>query len=256
MRAVLLIFPKMKIYVINLDRSFERLQNMAQLLNKMGLSFVRVPAVDGNLIEAQSFCSTPNWRYPYVMTNGEIGCFLSHRRCWESLVESGEEWALILEDDCLFSDRARNYMSSTSWIPNGVDIVQLFHTQHLTVYKETLEIQSNQLLKLRASSPVGAFAYLISRRAAQRALDLSVTVDGPVDNFLHGDFFPLSQSYPTWRLKFGVVRVDDKTTTIEGRSQKNRMMNKYRLHPQRLLKKLCLKIKKCFLVHYHQVWLS
>lgn len=246
----------MKTYLINLDRSVERLKDMNSKAQAIGISFERVKAVDGGKLDnLENYCQVPNNHYPYVLTAGEVACFLSHRKCWEKLVESSQDWALILEDDCIFSARATPYLSNTDWIPAGVDLIQLFYTQHETVYKESLPLKDgNELLKLDCSSPVGSFAYFISRTAAIKALSLSSVVQGPVDNFLHGDYFEFKKYFPTWRLKFGVVRVDDLTTTIIGRSNKSQKLNFYRLSPSRFIAKLGQKYRRKKLMHMHQVW--
>ena len=40
--------------------------------------------------------------YHRQMTMGEIGCFLSHYRIWENIVERKQNEVLILEDDVRF----------------------------------------------------------------------------------------------------------------------------------------------------------
>jgi len=39
------------------------------------------------------------------MTPGEVGCALSHMKAYENLIHSGEEYALILEDDVIGNDK-------------------------------------------------------------------------------------------------------------------------------------------------------
>jgi len=38
-------------------------------------------------------------RYPFPLGNGEIACFLSHRRAWQAIVDAGHDAGLIAEDD-------------------------------------------------------------------------------------------------------------------------------------------------------------
>ncbi|MEM4620005.1 MAG: glycosyltransferase family 25 protein [Desulfurococcaceae archaeon] len=40
-----------------------------------------------------------------LMTPGEVGCALSHMKAYENLIHSGEEYALILEDDVIGNDK-------------------------------------------------------------------------------------------------------------------------------------------------------
>lgn len=90
--------------LINLDKNSERLAFMRKQLNSLGIPFIRVPGVYGKLLstEEKDAClikpapKDREWLYP--LNENEIGCFLSHKKCWEMLLESPEAWALILED--------------------------------------------------------------------------------------------------------------------------------------------------------------
>lgn len=50
----------MKCYVINLDRSADRLAHMRREFDRIGLLFVRMPAVDGNDIPESDGLSEPD----------------------------------------------------------------------------------------------------------------------------------------------------------------------------------------------------
>lgn len=95
----------MKAYVINLKRSPERKMYMQKILQT--LSFLEpefVTAVDGKAMseemkekqfDVDKFYSRYS-RYPLL---GEIGCTLSHQKCYRKIVEENEPYVLILEDD-------------------------------------------------------------------------------------------------------------------------------------------------------------
>lgn len=111
---------------INLDRREDRKQRMEQLAAPhpwLSASMQRISAVDGrgldwkDLVDNQLFTrqaaataqravkekratigSTP-LECSSHLTLGGCGCALSHRKAWETLVESTSRWALILEDD-------------------------------------------------------------------------------------------------------------------------------------------------------------
>lgn len=123
--------------IINLDRSKDRWQHMMGQLNSLGMkdgAFVRISAVDGRKLTTQQLadavaplCSVAKADFPGALTNTEIGCFLSHKKCWHQLLKSQEEWGLILEDDIRFSQEIRRFIQTDDWIPDGVSVVQL-HT--------------------------------------------------------------------------------------------------------------------------------
>lgn len=97
----------MKAYVINLERSPERKIYMQELLKKhSSLDVEFVAAVDGKELneddkkrqfDVDKFYS----RYSLYPRPGEIGCTLSHQKCYRKIVEEDIPYALILEDDII-----------------------------------------------------------------------------------------------------------------------------------------------------------
>lgn len=98
-----------EIYLINLKRRPERLRKMQEVLRLIGMDFKRVEAVDGYNLTEQHLSSInflPDYRDPYhnrPMKLGEIGCFLSHYKVWEYIVNNGHQRAIVLEDDVRFT---------------------------------------------------------------------------------------------------------------------------------------------------------
>ena len=247
----------MKIYLVNMDRSTDRLSIMKERLSNLGLTFERISAVDGYKLSQveKEMVVAPNLRYPYNLTLGEVGCFLSHKKCWQEFLNSNEEWALILEDDSVFHLKAREYFQSTAWIPKECDLIQFNFTTDNTYSDKTIELPNgSHLVRVKYSSPCGTYAYLISKKAAKIALTLARKVEGPIDNFLFGMFFEFPKKIAFWRLQECVVRVtDDVAPTITGRGSKNKRMNLFKIHPARLMEKIRINRgrKKCRQVIQH-----
>lgn len=97
----------MKAYVINLERSIERKAYMQQILKHMPfLAAEFVSAVDGKAMNdgermARFDVKRFKCRYDVDVRPGEIGCTLSHQKCYRKIIENNERYALILEDDIL-----------------------------------------------------------------------------------------------------------------------------------------------------------
>ena len=248
----------MKVYLVNMDRSTDRLEIMQRRLSSLGLEYERVSAVDGSKLstEDKKFVVSPNWRYPYSLTPGEVGCFLSHKKCWQNLIDSGEPWALVLEDDSVFHPNAKDYFQSTEWIPDGVQLIQFSYTKDSTFSDKTVILPNgSHLVRVKHSSPCGTYAYLISREAAKRALELSNQVEGPIDNFMFGMFFDFPKEISNWRLQECVVKViDDVAPTISGRGRQNKTHNCYKIHPLRMAEKIRISFGRLFLNKVVQRW--
>ncbi len=104
------------ILVINLERRPDKYERMMSRIKELGLDkhakVIRVDAVDGTIINNQwldvnGIKPLPDYYDSYRgrgITMGEIGCSVSHHKCWEMIAEEGGSIgsALILEDDAQF----------------------------------------------------------------------------------------------------------------------------------------------------------
>jgi glycosyl transferase family 25 len=98
-----LVQTNLSIRVINLSSEGERLQTTANLLAKANLTWSRLDAVDGRKADLQTHPLNNPGRQKYLfgkpLTNGEIGCFLSHFQALKEFSTAPEPFLLILEDD-------------------------------------------------------------------------------------------------------------------------------------------------------------
>ena len=94
--------------VVNLNRSPERWKAIKTQLDRLKIPVERLEAVDGKLLSEEvvgNLTSSVHFSMGRELERGEIGCFLSHRKCWERLLDTDEKYALVLEDDLILSDR-------------------------------------------------------------------------------------------------------------------------------------------------------
>lgn len=169
---------QLKTYLINLDRSSERLQYMDDLLRRLGVSFTRISAVDGKEIDRPDTAST-------ALTLPEIGCFLSHRSVWKRMVLEGISVALIIEDDIELSPDLPLLIKDQQWLPGDDFIIKLDTTGTRVALAETgLKAPTGRNLLELKGRHCGTGGYLLSNAAARRLIELSKTMTVPVDLFL------------------------------------------------------------------------
>lgn len=220
--------------MINLDESKDRWLRVAGRLNELGLVFKRISAVNGRMlmdkeIEALTYPLDhfeTKVRFTRNLTRGEIGCFLSHRKCWEALVESGEKYAIVMEDDIRISSLAALYMKNDEWLPSECDICQLSSLGEKIkgrVKEKKFEIANGvEIVQPVSPAPLGTQCYIISAFAAKVALRMSQRLPCPVDNFLFSPWFVFSKIFPTWRLSPVLVVPDVQfDSVIGGRSRRS-----------------------------------
>ena len=93
--------PSHQIYLINLDRSTERLAQFRQQTDALNLEFTRIAAVDGALHFPQG---QTDHRYYRPLAPSEMGCYTSHVQTLNLFIESDFDFAIILEDDCIIQN--------------------------------------------------------------------------------------------------------------------------------------------------------
>ena len=95
----------MKIFIVNLQSSVDRRERMKFLLAEKGITdYEFIEAVDGRKMSEEEqehvFDQKKAFQwYGRICRPGEIGCTLSHQKCYRKMVDEGIDVALILEDD-------------------------------------------------------------------------------------------------------------------------------------------------------------
>lgn len=91
----------LKIFLINMDKSKDRLDFMSDQLHRLHLPFERQEGIDGKKYDFSSVYDESLSRKlnGTPLANVEKGCALSHRNILEKVVVENIEYALILEDD-------------------------------------------------------------------------------------------------------------------------------------------------------------
>ena len=94
-----------KCFIIHLQRAKKRKKFVEDIVNKVPIISEIIYAVDGSSLSEKKINSIYsnkkiyNPKYPFKLTSGEIGCFLSHREAWRRIVDQKLEAGLIIEDD-------------------------------------------------------------------------------------------------------------------------------------------------------------
>lgn len=170
----------MKVYLINLDRSPERLAHMQALLDGLGIAFERIPAVDGRTLTADDLAGAgPS------MSRGEIGCFLSHLQAWSLIAAGREPFSAVVEDDIHIAPALGAFIRDADWIPPDADIVKLeTMLRPIAMDRSAIQVASGHELRRLRSTHSGTAGYIISAKTA-RSLSARCTVpDRPVDALL------------------------------------------------------------------------
>jgi glycosyl transferase family 25 len=116
-----------------------------------------------------------------TLLRGEIGCYLSHRACWEYIVKNNISNALIFEDDAEFGTAAQWRLKHQviPTLPSNWNLVLL--ARNRKVVKDRVKINGMWAIPGRSW---GLWAYMISIRVARSLLHQSLPINEAVDTFV------------------------------------------------------------------------
>jgi glycosyl transferase family 25 len=179
----------MKAYVINLDRDPERMAHMERQGKQFGIDWQRVAAADklDERIAARAARAQPSL-LGFSMSAGAMAVFESHRKAWKLIVDSGEDHGAVFEDDTICGGGLAQLLATSDWIPADCDVAKLetFLVRATVSTTPASEYMGRKTLRLYGRH-LGACAYVVSRRTAERLLRLTETITDPVDEFLFNE---------------------------------------------------------------------
>lgn len=166
-------------YVINLQRRPDRMSNFLEHYNSSDMSrvpFVKFEAIDGSQLDIERVplselaraelkeIETTGFRSKhYQLTKGAIGCYLSHVKIWEDVMQKGHDIVLILEDDAKVpSDILHKMNQCIVQIPVDWDVVLLGY-----ICNECVEHSSYK----KVERFMLTHSYLITRTAIDKILE-------------------------------------------------------------------------------------
>lgn len=162
---------KINAYIVNLATSTARKEYMQELLRAYSyINPVFIEAVDGHVFSVEERKKafddiTCYKRYGRLINGGEVGCTLSHFKCYNKLAKSNDKFVLILEDDITIM----RDLNELDWA--GI-------TEFMSVDEPRIMFLSGDYWYwdkkpvTRVFSAVGSYAYFINRAAAQRIVKI------------------------------------------------------------------------------------
>lgn len=160
---------RLKTFIINLEKSAVRNKYMKDLLSPypfLDIEFLK--AIDGRLLSDEERSSRFDYAkskkvYGRTLNAGEVGCALSHREVYETLLKRNEPYALVLEDDIAIQ-RNLNLLPLEE-----IDKIMRSSRPRAFMLSGDFSFYRKKPV-IRIYSAVGAYAYIINKAAAKRIL--------------------------------------------------------------------------------------
>ena len=180
---------KISAFVISLERAVERRPHARWIESNVPLPCVSLSAVDGIAMTAEAVADIykrriHDPRYPHALRRGEIGCFLSHRKAWQAIIDQKLDAALIVEDDVTFdADSLRETIDFVLENMVAGDYIQ-FQVRDIDSSGPVFVRDEKHSLIQPRPAPLRTTAQIVTWAAAKRLLELTTCIDRPVDAFL------------------------------------------------------------------------
>ena len=191
-----------KIFVISLENSIQRRENVSKLFKQFEIDFEFFNAIDGYKLDINDF------KKKSILNLGEIGCLYSHKCVYQQIILESIQEAIIFEDDIYFDTKFIQFYRSwiNSNIKNKFDLIKLgfasgstFDYKNGISYNPFTSIRYNNLNIVRPSErSYGSFAYIITRECACELLNIIENNFKPIDIIL--------QETPIYNINFFVLK--------------------------------------------------
>lgn len=165
----------MDAYIVSLKTASDRKKYMTSLLSsEKSITINWIEAVDGRVfsddeIDEKFDCKKFRQHYLKNPKPGEIGCTLSHQKCYNKLLQSSSKSVLILEDDIVLNDNIRDIIPKIENILNtNKPIIILLSGWFWYLTKKEFD-NNRQLCKV--CDGYLTHAYAINREAAQLMIE-------------------------------------------------------------------------------------
>jgi len=201
-------------YVISLPHESLRRKTILKKLRNVPGDFEFFDAIDGNKINLLEHIDYQGLKrrlcYGKDLTRGELGCFFSHRAVLKKIVKNKDPIALVLEDDVILSGDFKMVLDRLINCSYPWEAVRFLGKPKIAKLMQTkvIRLYNNYYLTRLATSPGGAYAYLISYVGAKKLLKSMKKVSCPNDTIMglpwkSGlDVLTVQPGIATWNKKF------------------------------------------------------
>ena len=194
----------LRVYCINLKHRTDRWERFSQQPEleelKKNYKFERIEAVNGSALNIMkddriSLRTKRNIKehirrdHEELNSAGGVGCYLSHTSVWKKFLDSGDSYAMVLEDDAIlyngFLSDFQQAMRDTTLLPQMPDVwffnvpTPLYYEYKGKPYPTTVKEQNLGPWVTKTCSPFTG--YLLSRNGAEKLLETAFPIDMHVD---------------------------------------------------------------------------
>ena len=177
-------------FVISLSHETLRRKSIIKKLKKVPGTFEFFDAIDArkiNLLQHKDYNGLiRRLCYGKDLAPGELGCFLSHRAVLEKIVNNKIPISLIFEDDVILQKDFKSVLENLINCPYPWEAVRFLGKPKIAMLmqRKIIKVYKNFYLTRLATSPGGAYAYVISYSGAKKILKSMQNITCPIDTIM------------------------------------------------------------------------
>lgn len=170
-----------RIFLVSLKQAEKRREALKANFPSLYKKFIHIDAVDGRLLNAKEYFDKIkpfSLKHKRIMTPSELGCSLSHIKALSEFLKTDANYALIIEDDIIGSDKDIEKLSSSLASSNFEGLVFLGCQEGLLNRYKYVRLDKNGFYKIPFSNRMNfsrTAAYAVSRKIAKDILDFHNT---------------------------------------------------------------------------------
>ncbi|MBC6437252.1 MAG: glycosyltransferase family 25 protein [Rhodobacteraceae bacterium] len=173
-------------FVINMAQDTARLARAGAELDRAGVPWVRLEAVDGRALSweevAQVYDIGANRRRArHPLTRPEIGCYLSHIKAWKAIVAGDHQGGFVFEDDLLVTGDLAGVSEALARDYGGWDIAKLFSLKPIALRGLPRDLVAGYRIGWPVRVPATTLGYAITRAGAEQLLACVPPFFRPID---------------------------------------------------------------------------
>lgn len=173
------------IVYVNLARDADRRARMEAEFAKHGLNAERFDATLWTALpeseQARLYSPALNRRqFHKPLVNGEKGCYASHLRAWQGLVDSTHPALVVLEDDVALKPGFARVIEAIEALPPGWEMIKLIGREHEKLRRRQDLTPGFELADYKRVPSLTA-GYVVSRAGAAKLLASRIPFGRPID---------------------------------------------------------------------------
>ena len=186
----------MQLYYLNPKHALERREWMEWQAKSLGISMSRIEGVDLNDITIDDIGQLNTVDTEQRDSRAVIACAQGHKKIWETIIQSNDQFACIFEDDVVLSENIADILSGSDWCPKDADIVKIDTTFEIQFAAGTppaiMSINQSKersyVVRELLGDPYSCAGYIISRNACERLIHDDELNKNPVDYIFQEEY--------------------------------------------------------------------